>query len=154
MPDSLLHSPADIIRQLLVDLGLGNDSNSNTWPTFVGSEPGSPDNVLTVFNTAGRDQGRHMIDGTRQTFPGVQIRVRSALPAVGYSKAGTIADALDASVYNRTVNVETINGVAAASYTVHALSRTTDVLDIGKDVPNSRRSIYTINATVTLKRNS
>jgi hypothetical protein len=65
MSGSLDHFPADIIRQLLIDLGVGLDVTATDWPAFSQKEPDSPDNVITVFDTMGREV-RHPGTSTRR----------------------------------------------------------------------------------------
>jgi hypothetical protein len=74
MSGSLDHFPADIIRQLLIDLGVGLGVTATDWPAFSQKEPDSPDNVITVFDTMGRDLGRTNPDMVRSERYGIQVR--------------------------------------------------------------------------------
>jgi hypothetical protein len=95
MSGSLDHFPADIIRQLLIDLGVGLDITATDWPAFSQKEPDSPDNVITVFDTMGRDLGRTNPDSVRSERYGIQVRVRGGdIDATGV-RARSIAMALD-----------------------------------------------------------
>lgn len=143
MAGPLSHSPAAIVRKMLVDLGLGNAHTSLTWPVFVSAEPDMPDNAITVYDTAGRDHGRVM-QGERQGMRGVQVRVRATHPAIGYAKADAVAMALD-GVYQRAVSVD------GAAYQVHAITRTGDISALGKEAPDSRRSLFTLNALINVR---
>jgi hypothetical protein len=146
MANTLTHSPADIIRWLLVSLGLGSDPDEGApWPVYAAGEPNAPDNVITVYDTAGTDDGRSMIDGEVMGHNGVQIRVRSTTHPVGYAKADAVWTALCEEVYDNTV---TIDGV---SYLVHSVNKIGDVLALGKEVPASKRSLFTINAVVSVR---
>ena len=87
-----------------------------------------------------------MSSGQVQEHPGIQVRVRGVSHPIGYAKAKAIATALDESVSYAGVS---ING---ASYRIHAVSRTSDVLDWGKDVPRSNLNIFTVNATVSIRQ--
>lgn len=145
MSGTLNHQPASIIRTLLVTLGLGTEpSASGSWPIFDTSEPDTPDDVITMYDTAGRKQGRVMSNGELQETHGIQIRVRAANSVTGYAKARALAVAIDQSVLRATVTM------GASEYLVQAISRTGDVLILGKESPTSRRSVYTINAFVTM----
>lgn len=147
MSGELDHSPATIISQLLVDLGLGTlPADSEAWPVYTSVEPNAPDNVITVFDTQGANAGRHMKTGERQEFHGIQVRVRSAEYPVGYAKAREIAVALDEEVYRTEVLVE------FTTYLVHSISRSSDVLSLGKDSPRTARRLFTVNATTTLAK--
>lgn len=138
-----LHSPADIIRRMLIALGEGADPPATPWPIYTAAEPDNPDNVITTYDTAGRKDGRAMIDGTTWEHHGIQVRIRSTTHSVGWIKARELARALDA------VNWDTIL-IDASEYLVHAVSRET-ILTLGKNVPTSKRSLFTINAVVSLK---
>lgn len=143
----LPHSPADVLRTLLVQLGLGGDPAAlplPPWPVYVASEPGEPDQVLTCYDTAGRDLGRVMATGERVEMHGTQIRVRAGTHAEGWAKAHAVARALDEGVYDEPV---TVGGVA---YLVHSVSRTGTVFSAGRDAPASARRIFTVNVLVDL----
>ena len=149
MSGALTHSPADILQALLVALGLGSQppgptDPAVTWPVFVASEPAAPDEAITTYDTEGRDFGFTMTDGERQEHHGVQVRVRASTHAVGWKKARAIAVALDESVYQETVVIEGV------SYFVHDVIRTSNVIPLGKEEPTSKRTLFTINAVVTL----
>jgi len=95
MAGTLAHSPAEIVRQLLVDLELGVNPPSAGWQAYSTSEPTSPDNVITVYDTAGRSHGRDSVINDRQEHHGIQVRVRSATFRDGWLKSNIIAQALD-----------------------------------------------------------
>jgi hypothetical protein len=90
------HSPAEIGRQLLVNLGVGQDPDggtSPTWPVFTGQEPdgiGVPDECITVYDTTWRTDGRHMGNGQTYWHYGIQIRLRSLGQADGWLKARAV----------------------------------------------------------------
>ena len=162
MPGLLAHSPADILRWLLVQQGsallalsggtgtLVTDPTANQdWGVFIDSEPDSPDNCVTIYDTQGIDEGRTAIDRERQEHPGVQIRVRATTALAGYQKAQQIAVALD-QIVNLNVTVAAPN--TTATYVVPAVTRKNNVLRIGKDLPNSKRSLFTINAVLVPKQ--
>lgn len=147
MSVALLHSPGDITRWLLIGLGLGADPEESTvWPIFATSEPDAPDNCLTLYDTTGSDDGSSMIDGELYTHHGVQVRIRAATHSGGgYAKASAIRHALAELVHDETVHV------GATTYLVQCYARIGEVLTLGKDAPNSKRSLFTLNATVSLK---
>lgn len=134
----LLHSPADIIRRLIIALGLGTDPSSNlAWPAYAPVEPANPDNILAVTTTTGRDLGRDMVTSTRLEMYGVQVMVRSSTEAVGYPKASAVADALDQLSWDSV----TLDGTA---YTCKHLIRSSGPLSLGYEA-NSRRWRSSIN---------
>lgn len=146
MRNVLQHSAADIVGQLLVDLGLGTRAGS--WPVKVGSEPDKPDNVITTYVGPGVNNGRNQVDGVVSQLRGVQVRVRGSSHPTGFAKAETIAATLDQSVYDREVNVDGVR------YLVRSLSRKGDLLSIGADAPGSERHLFTLNYLVDVKQKS
>lgn len=146
MSGSLTHSPAEIIRQLLIDLGVGTASGS--WPVKFATEPDNPDNVITVYNAAGRSSGRVQNGGERQEHHGFQVRVRSTSESVGYVKARVIAVALDENVLLTTVTVD------SSTYRIQSISRTGDVISLGKNHPTTNLNLFTINALASLRQTS
>lgn len=143
MSGTLNHSQAEIIRQLLIDLGLG--SSASAWPVYYSNEPDTPDNCITVYNKVGSVQGRTHDNGETQEHHGVQVRVRSITHSVGYLKARRIAEAFDTQVRLEVVTVDT------DEYLVHAITRNSDVFSIGFESPTSRRRLFTVNAVVSIR---
>ena len=143
---TLTHSPADVLRRLLIALGLGvtpaSGTNSN-WPTYTAQEPNSPDNVVTTYDVDGRDFGRTGLTGERFEHHGVQVRIRSATFPVGWTKARALSVALDEDVYQESVTIEGTN------YFVHAVSRTSRPIYLGEE-PGTQRHVFTINVTINL----
>jgi hypothetical protein len=148
----LLDSPAEVVRQLLVDLNLGSTppvppaSLVNDWPAYVGMEPSVPDNCLTVYDTTGRDFGRTMFDGVLITHYGIQLRVRALNHKTGWLKAHTARTTLSEGVYRKGVTVGSNN------YLLWCLNRFGNVLAIGKDSPTTKRSIFTLNFMAVLRQ--
>jgi hypothetical protein len=140
----LRHSPALVIRQALVDLGLSTDPEfGNDWPAFATKEPDRPDSVITCYDTAGRDLGRTVPDQGRTELHGVQVRVRSGAFAAGWAKANALALALD-GLYRLTVVVD------GTPYLVRHVARTTGVLSLGLDSPTTARRLFTVNALASI----
>lgn len=144
MSGPLNHSPAYVLRQALVDLGLGTDPADNgDWPVIARKEPDEPDDVITIYNTAGRDLGRTAPDQRRIELYGTQVRVRASTPSGGNSKARAVANTLDA-LYLQTVLVD------GTRYEIAHFARTTDVLDLGVDSPVTNRSVFVVNGLLSL----
>lgn len=147
MPSSLLHSPADIIRTMLIDLSLGTaPSDSLTWPVYVSQEPSLPDNCITVYDTTGTDDGHTQPDGELQERHGIQVRIRSVDHPTGWTKSRAIAVALDEEVYRELVTI------GASLYRVHAIARSPGPISLGKQTPDTKRDLFTINATVSVRQ--
>lgn len=138
-------SAEEIVAALLIDLGFGTaPSSAGDWPISTGREPDRPDDAVTVYGTASLLQGRSMIGGQMFEKYGIQVRVRAANYRRGRQLAGRIATAMDETVYQNTVYVGTNR------YLVHAISRKGGVLSLGDDLPKSNRSLFTVNAMVTI----
>jgi hypothetical protein len=149
MPGILANSPADVIAQLLIEMGLVTDPTLvplQAWPVYVDVEPTTPDSCVTVKDTEGKDDGRTMTDGERHQHHGFQVRVRSAAPPIGFVKANAIAVALDQQVNQALVTL------GSHTFIVYEITRTGDVLPIGKDTPNSKRSVFTVNCVSPIRQ--
>jgi hypothetical protein len=141
LPDS----PEEVIRQVLIELEVGvfpgiPPAPVGTWPIYATSEPNLPDNVITCYDTAGQDDGREMITGTLDQHYGIQIRVRSQDHPTGWTKIAAIRQLLATQVDRMIVTL-----ASNQSYTVFAVVKIKQILSIGKDVPNSKRSLFTLN---------
>lgn len=151
MPGPMDHSPANVLQRLLVGLSLGvlpsAGSGSLTWPIYCSLEPDEPDNCITVEDQQGRLQGRVQISGEFQGQEGWSIRVRSALYPIGYEKANDIVVSID-QVLRQTVTI------GADIYLVQSLTRTTDVIPLRRNVPESSRSLFTINGLISVRKTS
>lgn len=144
---SLTHSPADVLRYLLVSLGGGTlPAASGSWPIHVSNEPTSPDSVITCYDTSGILNGRIQVTGEMVEHHGIQIRIRSATPAAGYTKANAIKILLDSSINRDSVNID------GSEYLVHAVTRQGGIANIGRNVPTSKLNIFTLNAIIALRQ--
>lgn len=154
MSGNLTHSPADVLRHCLISLGYGViPSVSAVWPIFCDSEPDKPDNCITLYNTQGKESGRTMTDGERQEFPGFQVRVRCVNPVDGFAKARAIAVALDEEVYDEGVTVNPDTGsTTSENYLLHSVSRSSQVIPLGKETPTSKRNVFTVNGVFSLRQ--
>ena len=143
MPGLLATTPAKVIRQLLIDLGLASDGGPS-WPAYSPNVPDLPNVMIAVTDTAGRDGGREMATGERAEHDGIQILLRDVDEDSGFLKAKQVAIALDAVSYENV-------SVGGHTYTVATIVRTGPVLPLGKAVPSSKRWMFSINAVVSLR---
>lgn len=142
----LTHSPAQIIQQMMIDLGVGTDGSlNNAWPIFSTEEPDDPDNCITVYDTTGSDDGRSMVDGKSMQHHGIQVRVRSYDHQTGYVKAREIRSAFE-GVLNKQTSLET------NLYLVECINKIGDVLCLGQDVPASKRRVFTLNVVTPITK--
>jgi len=136
------HSGANVLIPILVATGLVNLPNTNRpWPVYLNFAPDQPDDIVTVYDVEGIDDGREMRGGQVIKHPGVQLRIRSRLYPTGSNKGFRLRDALDA-ILNASVTVETKN------YKVSSVQRTSDVLALGLE-ENGSRQLFTINGLIT-----
>lgn len=149
---TLTHAPADVIRNLIIDLGDGTaPSDASAWPVYVATEPNAPDNVITITDTTPVIQGHSQINGEVQENYGVQIRLRANDFHEGQEKARAIAVALDAATL-KTVRVGDVAGTGDESYTVMSVTRISGPLSLGKNVTTSKLNVFTINYTVAMQQ--
>jgi len=147
MSGSLDHSPDQILRELLINLGGGTDpDDSGSWPIYAVREPETPDNVITITGTTGYLKARVM-SGYVYEHPGAQIRIRAYDQSAAYVKANALAVLIDA-IALKTVTLD------SSTYVVFNVKRTGPILNVGKEVPQSKRHVYTINVVVNLRQTS
>jgi hypothetical protein len=145
MSGRLQHSPARVVQQMLVDLGLAAapatpPAAHPEWACFYDSLPSSPDKVVVVTDTQGvphRNDGF----GNRTVYHGIQIRVRAGTHDPGWNRANLIATTLDDTRNPVGVEVEGVN------YCCAFVKLTGDVLRMGPEQNSTRRS-FSINALV------
>ena len=138
-----MKSPAAIIRELLIDQDLAEESGD--WRAFISFLPDQPNNAICVYDTAGTPDGRMMGTGERIQHLGIQIRVRGENYSVTWDKVEAIVEALDAA------GGSVVAFDSAEAYLVHNVSRTGTVMPLGVEEQGSRRlHNFTINAITTL----
>lgn len=142
-------SKADIVRYSLIEHGMGSDPHftpieSTPWPIYVSQQPNEPDNVITVYNTAGITEGRIHINGMVPEQFGIQIRVRSVDYPTGLDKISDIVKTLDEEVYREIVKFgETL-------VVFHAATRRGSIFPLGRDQTDGDREAFTVNYTISL----
>lgn len=153
---TLTHSPADVVRWLLVRLALGTDyRNASTWPVYAAAEPPAPDNVITVYDTAGTDDGSEMIGGELQGHYGFQVRVRALDHPTGWNKINTIratlAEGVPASGQVGTlVVIDNPSTLPTCHYRVENIARISEVNVLGMNVANEKTRLFTLNGVVNV----
>lgn len=169
MVNFLRHSNAEILQSLLVQLGAGSDpslSLSDPWPIYESAEPDVPDEVITIFGEKGKTYGRNQLTGETIEKPGVQFRIRSSDSSSAFAKASEIAARLDQEVLNTVVTVIDTKDGLSYIYVVENINRSHgsaincgNVVPLGKSspatpgitAPSSARSVFTINALVSIR---
>lgn len=150
MSGLLNHSPAEIIQQLLIDLGHGESvdftGTGTDYVVYHGSMPDVIEDCICVTDTEGILHLRDMATGGRQEHHGFQVRLRNTSITVGGQTARNIAQAFDATVYQNTVTIE------GSTYCVQSITRTSPVIYIGPEVGTSRRHLFSVNAIVSVRQ--
>lgn len=145
MSGQLAHTPADIIRRVLIELGIGADPPAVPWPVYSPTLPSTPDNCMATKNTTPVDGGRDMVTSDRQEAHGVQLTVRATTEAVGYAKAQAAGLAMDKQMNGYAITID------AATYHVFTVEKAGGVLPLGKE-QNSSRFLYTVNCLVYVRQ--
>ena len=150
MSGALSHTPSQIIRQVIIDLGHGANGGI-TWPVTAGAEPDGPDNVITVYDTAGVKQGRQQIDGLVVLAYGLQLRVRSNDAQVAWKKIEDIGIGLDEDIQltSTTVTDPEGYGTATQTYTVYNISRASGPFPLSDT--SSDRKLFTLNLLAKIR---
>lgn len=134
-------SPSEVIRQLLIDQGLG--SATTLWTVYTSLMPETPDNCILVSDTEAVQSKRNHATGVTSVIYGLQIMVRGTTAAVAQAKAAAINASLDADVYRETVVVGT------TSYLVQAVSRIGSEISVGNDGA-TKRKLFTTNVMASI----
>ena len=144
---SLTHpnSPAEILRQAIIDGGVGSSPSKtcgNPWPVYVGHLPDEPDNAVCIFDTVGISDGRLMGTGEYIDHPGYQIRVRGSDYQTGYARIKEIKQFLSSLKRTETT-------ISDVTYRIDCATRQGTILSLGQEVGPKRRSEFTTNGTIT-----
>lgn len=145
-PTALDHSPADIMRYLLVALGQGTlPTARESWPIYAYVEPANPDNVITLFDTEAGAQDDRVMSGEMSGRYAYQVRVRGTDDRVAWLKINAIREVL-ASFYEKNVTI------GSEVYEVQCAVKIHNPIPLGKETPTSMRSICTLNAMAVIRR--
>lgn len=151
-PKRLEYSPAEIVQQLLINHGMGTVGGAGgVWPIFSTNEPDEPDNCITVYDTTGGDEGR-IRSGEVQGPWGIQIRLRSSQHRIGIGKANQLWVEIAEEVRLENVTLSWDPDLGSIVYQVWSFGNIGNVLAIGKDSSASKRSLFTINAFVNIRK--
>lgn len=148
---NLSHTPAEILRQALIDLGVATDQeDERAWPIFYALLPeGVGVNLMTVHNTQGTLDGRLMDDGDYVEHPGFQIRLRTRYHRDGWLKAQAVWNAL-AGIRRQPVTLPDPETEADVDYVIQSVTLTAPVAPMGQDPDHERRENFSINGRMTL----
>lgn len=131
----------NILQQLLVEESLGILPSSGTnWPIYRVNTPDLVDNIITILETTGVQQGRYMTTGAYVDRPGFQILVRANDYDTGEAKARAISVGL-----TETLNIPRSITVNATEYMIDSISKTSGPIPLGKEIDSSKRYLFSIN---------
>jgi len=85
-----MNAPSEDIKDILVAGGLGLTFATNL---FIGKEPASPKNCVTIFDTYGRPPDLNLTDQGYER-PSINIRVRNTSYMTGWTLANNIKNLL------------------------------------------------------------
>ena len=138
------HSPAEILRKLFIDLGLG--TSASAWPVYVGTMPESPDNCIQISDTEPVESRRNQVTGDTAFVYGVQIMVRASTFPLLRGKAMAVNEAMDRDVLRTSVMLDGIG------YVVQAVSSGFGIPLGAEGV--SKRQLRSINARMVVYQNT
>ena len=140
--------PSKVIAQLVLDLGLGTQVETNAeWPVFWGgmADSGTHNNAIGITHVPGSMFGFSQHNNEGMEHHGFQVLVRATSEEIGYAKAKAILEAFDKTVKRTTVTV------GLNTYIVHSMVRSADVNRLGPE-PETRRRKFSLNYTVPMRQ--
>lgn len=140
MTNDLQHSPARIVCRVLVALGVAEEPGS-AWGVFYSAEPDRPDSTVTVYDTAGTDEGS-IHTGEAQGHYGLQIRIRGVNHSEAWTRTNLISRALQEQYQTRVT-------IDDQEYLVQCFSRFNRAIPLGR-VGASARVAFTLNLLVMI----
>jgi hypothetical protein len=139
-------SPAQVMAYLLKGLGVAPTTPAaSAWPTYVGTRPTLPDNVIVLYDTSGTSDSRNARTDDHDTHDGVQIVVRSKADnyEAGWNKIRAIHNAL-CGVQNVTVTLP-----GPVTVMVHMVHVTSLPIKFGQEEQNNR-PLFSLNVTIPI----
>ncbi len=156
MTEPLIDCPADILRQLLVDMGIaveptfGSDGayTGGRWPAFANTIPSRPDEIIIVTDTDDQDDGPDMHSNLYFHFA-CQVRLRSKTEQEGRLKGYAVQAAIfdGVNVYDRSVTIPE----SATTYQVHCVIPG-PLIAMGMGIATDKRFNFSINVLMPIKK--
>lgn len=137
---SLSHSPTEITRQLML---VADPSEQ----VFVGGEPPTPDDVITLFDTEGTSDGRIQINGQLQQHYGLQLRFRATDYPTGWRKANQWRTFL-----SEQVNQDVVTMPDLSQFLVWCYAKIGQVLCLGTGGGSDKRFYFTLNCAAPIEQ--
>ncbi len=144
------HSPAEIIQQLLFDMGIATNPDEATptesnWPAYSTGGTDGPDNAISVTDTTGAYNGRAMKGGKAFFHYGIQIILRATNQRVGWLKINELLEQLTRGVVRAEVKLDGVN------YLVQCVARPGQIIPLPNDGSGSR-NLFSLNFTTPIRR--
>lgn len=144
-------TPSMVILEYLYAQGVVKKTSDSdpSFSAFVGHEPDSPDESVTLYDYGGEKDGRLMSTGENIFHPTFQVRVRSKPAgggyARGYAKAQEVAAAL-AEVLRTEIDV------FSRTFLVQNVSQISPPVFLGVEAEGTkRRTLFVTNYRLTIK---
>jgi hypothetical protein len=137
---------AQVVRQVLIDLQVGQIDSVKDWFITVSYLPDSPqvrDSIITVTDTEGNRDGRIMATGETVIHPGCQIRVRATEYTIGYNKLKQIQTVLD-KLHNYMTKI------GSTIVQMQTISQQGGIMPMGLD-QTGRRYHFSLNYIATIR---
>lgn len=144
-------SPDELLCEYLKGKGVGANAEANPtgdapqWSIYLGSRPdgpGVPDDIISIRDTHGRQDGKLQDTGDSVNHPGFQITVRSTSKPAAYDKAMQICVALDQIAQNDVGFGDAVDKISSTSRG--------DPLYMGAEPGNRMRHVYAVNGIATI----
>ena len=153
MSGQLYHTPAEIVTQLMIDLGLADGPETTNgltgWTVFPLQFREDPEQALQVKDTAGRLHGRSQITGEAGEHYGIQVLARSSQDvSTPYKKIKAVLAFFDTQVRRESVTLFDQDNFMNRTYRVNAITRTSTAVPAGND---GRRFFYSGNALASIE---
>lgn len=143
------HSPSKVLSTYLIAAGLFTDDRGEDWALFISGMQDKPSKAGCLYDTAGVKDGRLMTTGEAIFHYGNQLRVRGLNYQTTRAKLQAVVNDLR-EVQNEEVTIGT------DTYTIVAVSRTSDILFLGAEDGSKRRKVFVCNflSTITMEESS
>jgi hypothetical protein len=148
-------TPAEVLRQYLIDVGVVGDQDAAAWRSVVGPVPDqsdAPADYVSVQDTPALAFRPDMRTGDRSTHPAAQIAIRSGRYPDGWAKGEEIQVALDAVGADPALGGAGEVPVEVGSE-VFLLRKVTVASPLGKigQEENGRRQVFALNVRMWME---
>lgn len=147
--NNLQHSPAEIYRQMLVDLNLVSPALNQDWACFLNGQPDLPHNIFVVSDTAPVLNGRIQYSGRTIMRHGLSVVVRGTDPKDAWTRLHAIQRKGIDEVHRRSV-IMPPSPSGNIVYRIHAVDLLNGILSLGKEPSTGDRFLFSLNALMSI----